>query len=814
MSDSIKIGASNPNSIMFSKFNKHTILTTGYHSERIENKYPIDFRTWLVNNNAGHDIEVTENTIKIKKFRANTWILKSNYNNGNARLADITRISREIMGDIKGLDDNIRLFALDEGHTIDNLTWSPYTEQNYFDNSVTAKYLGLQFYFCNNYRDNNDIYNKLLNTTADVNQHINYWFRSLGLSLSSYDLFKDDNILSGDFKIGNNSHIVVHDKKYEWLLPELIDVALPNWSDNYQLCIGIYTNTDYVDTTQVIDISANPIIIKIYHSYPIAIQSKECWKVYKGANVFYNKQKTFENLYIKYGYAKRDTDRPELNRYIVSNDGKLNDDNTWFPAISQQDLNEYINNDAYISWRMKFPDDDGSLDSLIGAIRSFYDNYGIQNPNHLIELFKGISRAPTGISIKIKNSSDSMNFISTFENSKIDTVRLFINTQLSNNDSQPCNLTKIFKDCEYFRFLYVYGGTIYAYNIEYAFAKVGYKTGGIDDNANETSTSIEFDKIDITEMNAPHITMLNSLLYGADVCTGLCVKAAHAFEDAVINTIYTRDINVFNSVVLAPNATKMFNNAKCNYVKLDLDLKYVDPAVGAEKIFNFAKCPKRIAIDNLNHGNWYLDGSGVGIQNHGNLADIDNNDILNIFDGLVDLNNYDVNLNTKTINNCFEYWQNRDGYKYLTVYKFTESDTQEDSFYYSVPQGSLNGINIELMIMGIDDSDYKLQVTTIDNGVTNVIDITSDGNNTYVASDYIGFKAVFIGQGERTENNIMIMIASNSYNSANPKVNTAELHVPKKWNDDGNITNQMLLDANAKNWHIFVEGTELIPSNP
>ena len=42
---------------------------------------------------------------------------------------------------------------------------------------------------------------------------------------------------------------------------------------------------------------------------------------------------------------------------------------------------------------MKFPEDGGGSDSLIGAIREFYSNYGIQNPNHLIELFKGISKS-------------------------------------------------------------------------------------------------------------------------------------------------------------------------------------------------------------------------------------------------------------------------------------------------------------------------------------------------------------------------------------------------------------------------------------
>lgn len=97
----IRIGESTPDLIMFDK----------YHEDMSNLKF--DFTEWTVNEAANNDITVEQGRITIRKFKPNTWIIKSPDVTGSQNNAICTYCRGTIM-DAKGIDSHSDIFSQEQ----------------------------------------------------------------------------------------------------------------------------------------------------------------------------------------------------------------------------------------------------------------------------------------------------------------------------------------------------------------------------------------------------------------------------------------------------------------------------------------------------------------------------------------------------------------------------------------------------------------------------------------------------------------------------------------------------------------------------
>lgn len=106
--NNIKVGDTNLDSIMFSDIYIDPTC------------YKFNFNEWVINKDAGHEIEVTLDKVIIKKFKPNVWIMHSEVVNGSQNSAicayikgtimssqNISKYSDTIFNDIQPLDNNL-----------------------------------------------------------------------------------------------------------------------------------------------------------------------------------------------------------------------------------------------------------------------------------------------------------------------------------------------------------------------------------------------------------------------------------------------------------------------------------------------------------------------------------------------------------------------------------------------------------------------------------------------------------------------------------------------------------------------------------
>lgn len=131
--------------------------------------------------------------------------------------------------------------------------------------------------------------------------------------------------------------------------------------------------TDVVTMTDnIIDISENPIEIELLNLCGIDVSNVECWKAYIGNNLVYNKPKTVENCWLKYGFAEKDTEKDTKNIYRLINNCAPNINFT--PIVS--DYKKYFTH-KLISYS-------GELSNITNPIKDaeYYKLYNSDNMYH------------------------------------------------------------------------------------------------------------------------------------------------------------------------------------------------------------------------------------------------------------------------------------------------------------------------------------------------------------------------------------------------------------------------------------------------
>lgn len=281
MSDinNIKIGSTNPDSILFNKYkvelaNKElsfgSIIPRDNSLEAINS---VSNSIWQVND--GWEVEIINSKkLAIKKFKIDTWGIRQmipnphiNYNNLRVRVTGLTRVHQNVVCHTAGStapDGFTKAYGGAAGY---NVYWYP-------GQFSSGKYIqGLVIQFGIGYTAND-------NERAD----------SLQIGKHPWDIATKANIIDG-----------------------IIEGA---WGDtNYKaITIGLYGGVQNAkswhdetgDAYKQYDISDNPIYIDLDVddiTKDIDVTSVECWDSYIGSTKSYHKDKTIDNCWKKYGIA-------------------------------------------------------------------------------------------------------------------------------------------------------------------------------------------------------------------------------------------------------------------------------------------------------------------------------------------------------------------------------------------------------------------------------------------------------------------------------------------------------------------------------
>lgn len=276
----IKVGSSDPNSLMFDKYRIRTGNSGIFFGSLIpkDNSHAASQATsnsvWQVND--GWEVEIINSKkIAIKKFKIDTWGIrqivpndvKNNYNSLKVNVTGITRVHNEVICHTAGSnipDGFTKAYGGNGGY---NVYWYPgqFTSGNSMQGLVIQKSMG--YSANNNERDD-----------------------SLQIGKHPWDIGKRVCIVDGvaTGTIGDWSYAAISIGLYG----------------------GVQNATSWHDETgdayKQYDISDNPIYIDLNvedTTKEIDVTSVECWDAYIANEKVYHKDKTLDNCWKKYGLA-------------------------------------------------------------------------------------------------------------------------------------------------------------------------------------------------------------------------------------------------------------------------------------------------------------------------------------------------------------------------------------------------------------------------------------------------------------------------------------------------------------------------------
>ena len=209
-------------------------------------------------------------------------------------------------------------------------------------------------------------------------------------------------------------------------------------------------------------------------------------------------------------------------------------------------------------------------------------------------------------------------------------------------------------------------------------------------------------------------------------------------------------------------------------------------------------------MQNLNHGDWWLDGTTGDHVTHGNLAGIDAASVEYLMANLWDLTTDKVGMNWKTVDNSFSRW---------TV---DSPAARDGATAVTIPGRSRSGAQKAYVWTGTAVQDFKVRVTGLQPGDKLCIGavgstpgddaITEDGVYTRSWSG-AGYVVNFNDEETQPTGAVRLEIVEQPYDPGNHMVSSAKLHVPETWR--GKLTDAMLNAAAAKGWSVWIGDEEL-----
>lgn len=281
-----------------------------------------------------------------------------------------------------------------------------------------------------------------------------------------------------------------------------------------------------------------------------------------------------------------------------------------------------------------------------------------------------------------------------------------------------------------------------------------------------------------------------------------CSLANYFFDYTGIETIPMYGTDRFgdaNTLVMHSSAAQAFNiGSSLKYLGPVIDMILVRPSGG----YSMFRCESLTdaRIKNLNHGSWNFDGENRGTY-HGNLESLDAESVAYLFNNLMDLKTCNPDVHENKIDKAFlswstvysgswdtEFWISRVAVRYFET---------RDRSGVGVVSTNKTFTDMEIKVSGLQEGDV------LSFGET---EITTNGTHKVSKSntDWEAFKLV--GDVNDTTNIVKVII-ENGLDYTNPRVSSANIYCPAKWEDK--VTADMVYQANLKGWNIYIGEVKL-----
>lgn len=240
-----------------------------------------------------------------------------------------------------------------------------------------------------------------------------------------------------------------------------------------------------------------------------------------------------------------------------------------------------------------------------------------------------------------------------------------------------------------------------------------------------------------------------------------------------------------------------------------VDMRYIDPS-GTQAAGAFGTQLQNARLMNLNHGDWWLDGTAPeGGNGNGNLSNLDAESVAYIMAHLWDLSTDKTGKNWRTVENSFRMWTvdspaALEGDAAVSIPARSRSGAQAS--YVRTLQG-LTGWTVR--VSGLQTGD-KLCIGNVGSAPGDDA-ITTDGD--YMLT-WPGVFSVVIFNDEEVQPTgaVRLEIVNEPYDEGNHLVDAAALHVPESWR--AKLTTDMLASAAARGWSVWIGEENLTAALP
>lgn len=533
--NNIKIGNTTPDAVMFDSL-------SGVYNIKLNEG------TWEIND--GWEVEfIKSNLIKITKFKIDTWGVRLLITNDTDLYTKCKSYEVQVQG-LTAVNERVQFTKAYCGTGGYDVDWraGKYTSGRYIQG------LGIQ----------------------GGKGYSNYPDSSLQMGKHPWDIGNVINIVDGFVK-GSN-----------------FDGSYGAWTIGLFGGVQDSTSTDF---EKIWDISDTPIIIRLDVNH-INPASKECWRVIGNGQTVYNKDKTFENCWEKYGLIEEVTyDTDAIVKAIKSPD--IGSSNTiYLPPLETLD-----NIPSNIAWQLSIFNTE-----YWETIKNWYANHNIKGELLHGRLFYGANISGS-ITLNIDKSSEEAAALfghDLFRGSSIESVTFNLI-----NGAYIGSGNNLFRGASYIKNINFTSGHLIANDLAGMF---------------EWCRAIEVIPKGIIYWSQRGVSGKTHIPYFCDGCSKLItIEAEDGERDSDSNTIS----------VTGFMQQAFYGCSALVTIGPILDFKTVRPHVNynTDKLFTGCAVLTDVRIKNLNHGDWKLDGTG----DLGTLASIDQDSVIYLFNNLTDL---------------------------------------------------------------------------------------------------------------------------------------------------------------------------------
>lgn len=706
-------------------------------------EYDKDFTesVWEVNTSNGWEVEFTKTQAIIKKFKIDTWGIRRN-------IKTPTNVYNKYLSwvlDVSGLayvNENIITFG-----------------KSYYPNSGYRGYNDATSFAPGKWPNDDIPTNKCYYVSGLIVQ-FGRGYQDMKDSVS----YPSEQMLKHPWNVGNR--VRISDGKQTGTEADT----------SYQtIQIGLYggsqdsTSEDYY---KIYDISEHPIILTLVPSL-IDPQSRECWKIYY-KNTIWEKEKTFENNWVKYKYV---TEKTGSDKYWSLNNSSYDLKFKDPPIIDYNFVGEY-NSESNTTLKPWVTFNYAAKDSSFwDPIKTYFANNKIVNPK-CFEYTTSDSKpslfANSNISgeLTLNFSTAIRQMPDIISGTKVEKITI-------NFEEQPkwYSCLSMFRHANSLKEIIV-NKPLPASEMAGMF---------------EFCTNLTTIPANLFRYENRNYTNNSHMCYTFEGCKNLVeIPMSSRTTDVYSeqNTINTETIaQAFNGCSKLERILPILNLAGCHP-----DNTYLA----------FYECAAltHVLIKNLNKGDWRFDGTSS--KKLGTLTNLDEESVKYMLNNVCDIAH--LQTEEESQNNSFKIGWTNQNTTYISRYVLPEqlnitcslavdtnvyiynSSVNNLTDFYFLPQEKINASDME---------NYKIIWTV--NGERSFADINSNGNSNY------GF---YIKSSAFIEDIISISITK-PYNIWSSSVTTAKIYIPEVWKTDNRFTQDEIDVCNSRGWHIYIGNSEI-----